>query len=393
MTNILRSSPSGQEFAIESGLRLTRREIWYSNGTKDTIEGGTVVNSPSTSFSLQADGFMYDVWLGPGGTGGNRSPRTSSSAAAGSSGPGGGAVARHTFFRPGLEAYIAILGTPIPILVGAGGAGAPQGGAGTSNANSAQGTLGGVSAFGDLLTAYPGGRGETPSLNGSQVNGGAGGGWLSAGTDGLSNNFGGAPVGSQFANAGPRMDGDYGGARGAIPSDVPSGTIVAGSALHGGGGGGGNRTPTVNVNPFAGGPSLFGVPGAGAGGSHDTNTARNGGDAGRRLSRSIAGQEPANNTGGGPLGGTGQSTGTSAGNGADGAPGILGLYPGESGAGGGALIATGGTGLTGRGGDGGFPSGCGGSSGAAYTGLGQACAVARGGNGADGVVVVDTYDA
>jgi hypothetical protein len=68
---------------------------------------------------------------------------------------------------------------------------------------------------------------------------------------------------------------------------------------------------------------------------------------------------------------------------------VLGLYPGESGGGGGACLTNANGQSSGRGGDGGFPGGSGGSSGAVssptFTGI-----CARSGNGANGVVVVDT---
>lgn len=395
------TGPTGAAGA-QAAMKQIRREIYYADGTLEVYENSSLVSSTSSSsWNVRSDGNAYRAWVVPGGTGGNRSARATAGGnnVAGSAGPGGGAVAERLFYRSDLEAYLTALGTDIPITVGAGGAGAAQSGQSSGNANSAQGTLGGVSAFGDLLVAYPGGRGEAAALNTSvDLYGAGGGGWLSAGSNGSSSGsatFGGAPY-DGFGTTVQRVDGTFGGAKGASPNTSISGSNAAGWSVWGGGGGGGNRNPSNNQNAFPGGGSLCGIPGAGPGGSV-TNTGtvgRSGGAAGRRLSSATAGQESANNSGGGPAGGAGASTGSVGNDGTDGADGILGLYPGESGGGGGALVCTDGAGLTGRGGDGGFPGGSGGSSGAGVVNSGaggDTIAIGRGGNGVDGVVVVDTF--
>ena len=372
-----------------SAAKRIRTEIYRADGSLETLdENGASVTTTSSTWSLQSDGYRYRVWLVPGGTGGARAPRTNTTGAdfTGPSGSGGGAVGDLWFGRDELAAYIAAIGTPIPVTVGLAGAGASAGSAGSGNANGAQGTLGGVSAFGALLAAYPGGRGGTNTNNGSSAASGAGGGgWMSAGADGtVANQPGGSPNDVDSANT---KDSDFGGGRG------DTGAASTGASVYGGGGGGGNAAGS-GTNGRPAGRSLQGVPGAGPGGSLDTTgpTARNGGDAGKRGFDTTGGTAPALITGGGPTGGAGVSGAGNGGNGGDGADGILGLYPGQSGAGGGALIATSGsTSSTGRGGDGGFPGGSGGSSGVGVVSGATAVTIARGGDGKNGVVVVFTY--
>lgn len=387
---------TGAAGASSAGRRI-RREIYYADGSKDTITDSGTATTTSSTWTTNSDGYTYRAWVVPGGTGGGRSARQAAGVAdvTGSAGPGGSAVAPEWFARDDLVAYLAALGTAIPITVGAGGPGAAAGTAGTAAANSARGTLGGVSAFGALLTAYAGGRSETAGNTSNDRAGAGGGGWLSAGQDSTgaaARAQGGAPLGAEIVSSNTRTDGDHGGGSG-FALNALSGTTAAGASIKGGGGGGGNRASANNGNAIPGGPSLFGSPGAGAGGSVSGagtgTTARNGSAGGRRLSKTTAGQELVDLSGGGPAGGSG-ATGASAGDGADGAAGILGLYPGESGGGGGALRSTSAGSFSGRGGDGGFPGGAGGSSGASMP-AGASCASNRGGNGADGVVVVDTF--
>lgn len=368
-------------------------ELYFADGTYERYDaaGVLVFSGPLTTWAPQPTGLTYRVWVVPGGTGGSRSGRANSGVGtdvSGASAPGGGAVADGWFDRQMLEAYIAALGTDIPVVVGAGGPGAAALGSGTGLANSAQGTLGGPSAFGSLLAAYPGGRGSTANTpNSSAEPGAGGGGWFNRGEDsdtGTSDQIGGGPVVSP-PPAG--RDGDHGGGRG-----YNTATAGASASLWGGGGGGG--TPGSGGLGLAGGRSAFGVPGAGAGGSLEGTgpLARAGSDAGKRGLDTTTGESPVILAGGGPVGSAGVvGSGTSA-PGADGADGIIGLYPGESGAGSGGMFPTTGAGGTGRGGDGGFPGGAGGSSGVATSNTALfAVSIGRGGNGADGVVAVFTY--
>ena len=385
------TGPAGSD----SAMRRIRRHIFYTDGTADIIENGSTTNVALTSFGLDTDGHAYKVWVCPGGTGGNRSPKQRNSTVSDSvagGGPGGGAIAEELFFREDLEAYIAALGTDIPVTVGAGGAGAPDGPFGEINNAGAVGTLGGLSAFGGLLVAYPGGLGGTPGgISASAQGGGGGGGWAGPGLNGSTSSLTASRPVTSIGSSGSQGDGNFGGGTG-----YSAATNSPGLSIYGGGGGGGNASGGA-TNGVGAGRSIRGIPGAGSGGSIDATgvTPRNGGDAGQRgaFTDGLATAGPAP-IGGGPVGGTG-ATGNTGNDGADGADGIPGLYPGESGAGGGALVVTtsGGTGLSGRGGDGGFPGGSGGTGGACFNDsdtLVSDCAAGGGGDGADGCVVVDT---
>lgn len=379
------TGPAGADGA----MRLIRRHVFYTDGSCDIIENGVTTTVTLAEFAPDSDGNAYRAWLVPGGTGGTRGGRLSSTADAnGPGGPGGGAVFDHTWLRADIEAYIAALGTAIPVIVGAGGPGGAALAAGTGNAVSAIGTQGGVTSFGTLGAAYPGGSSQPNALPTSGVQpGGGGGGWFSAGQDVSSaNELGGGPV-VTLSSAG--ADGTYNGGKGDQGSTSGEDT-GAGSSLWGGGGGGGNVSGAAQ-NGRGGGRSMFGVPGAGAGGSVDLTgpAGRNGGAGGQRGASPSLGSSPARHTGGGPAGGAG-AVGTLSGQGADGADGILGLYPGESGGGSGGLSCTG-VGTVSRGGDGGFPGGSGGSTGIAVFNTGStSMTIERAGNGNDGVAVVDT---
>jgi hypothetical protein len=372
-------------------MRRIRREIFYADGTKDTIENGVTTNTAATSFGLQSDGHAYRLWLVPGGTGGVRGARLAASGtnSNGPGGVGGGAVFEGLFYRDDLADYIAALGTDIPVAVGAGGLGGATLGAGTSNANSAIGALGGVTTFGTLGSAYPGGQGQSAALpTSSAAVGAGGGGWFTAGEEvGSGLELGGAPL---LVTTAVARDGEHGGGKG---DQATGATDGAGCSLWGGGGGGGNLI-NAGGNGRGGGRSMFGVPGAGAaGGWTSGGVARAGGDAGARGTAAGLGVSPDPIVGGGPAGSAG-ATGSPAvsADGTDGGDGVLGLYPGETGGSSGAALSSGGGAASvGRGGDGGFPGGSGGSSGLGSSPAGgSSMTINRGGNGADGVAVVDT---
>lgn len=388
------AGPPGAD-GVGGAMRRIRRHLFKPDGTCDITENGVTTNVALTSFGLATDGQAYKVWVCPGGTGGCRSGKqrnTTVSDNVGSGGPGGGAIAEDLFFRDDLEAYIAALGTDIPITVGAGGAGAPDGPFGEINNVGAVGTLGGLSAFGSLLVAYPGGLGQNPgSISTSATGGGGGGGWAGPGINGSTSSLTASRPVTSIGSSGNQGDGTFGGGTG-----YSSASNSPGLSIYGGGGGGGNASGGA-ANGVGAGRSIRGIPGAGSGGSVDATgvTPRAGGDAGLRgaFTDGLATSGPAP-IGGGPAGGAG-ATGNTGNDGADGADGVPGLYPGESGAGGGALVCTtsGGTGLSGRGGDGGYPGGSGGTGGACFNDsdtLVTNCAAGGGGDGADGCVVVDT---
>lgn len=396
------TGPTGAT-GTEGLVQRRYRELYHPDGTYELYDGeGNLLDtdalttwSPTTGG--KTGGVMYKVWVCPGGTGGNRSVKFRNSTvsdANGSGGPGGGAIAEDVFFRDDLEAHIVALGADITVVAGAGGAGAADGPFGEINNTGDLGTLGGLSAFGSLLAAYPGGRGHSlGAVSSGASGGGGGGGWAGPGLEGGAASGNASRPGATL-NGANATDGQFGGATGYF------GTATTGPGLgvFGGGGGGGNSSG-VGADGIAAGRALKAVPGAGSGGGVDATgvTPRAGGAAGRRGFFTDGVQSTAANTavGGGPAGGTGV-TGTSGNDGTDGADGVLGLYPGESGAGGGALVCTagGGTGLSGRGGDGGYPGGSGGTGGVCFNDsdtLVANCAAGGGGDGADGVVVVDTY--
>lgn len=380
----------------DAPYRVRYKEIYYTNGDCEIYDETNTLISTSTlgtwsrTSSGKTKGKAYKVWVCSGGTGGCRSNKRAGSAVVadegGSAGSGGCAVAEHVFNSFEIDAHITAIGSSIAVTVGAGGSGAAQGTLNTSVQASAQGTLGGVSAFGALLAAYPGGRGSAP--NGATAGlGGGGGGWMSGGQDGAA----GGGIGGQPTFISTQQDGGFGG--GAGHDGGAASTTRPGASVYGGGGGGGSVATTGVAH--AGGKSLRGGGGSGAGGGTDgTGPAiQNGSAAGSNGFYSTGGTANTVQSGGGPAGGAG-ATGNTGNNGTDGAAGIPGLRPGTSGGGGGALLCNtaGGTGVSGRGGDGGFPGGSGGSSGVCVTltGSAQSCAAARGGHGANGAVVVFT---
>lgn len=376
----------------DSAMRRIRRHVFYADGSCDIIENGSTTTVTLGEFGLEADGNAYRAWLVAGGNGGPRGPRAQGTNGISPAAPGGGAVAEKTFWREELEDYIAALGTDIPVTVGAAGAGAAATAADITVVVAAIGTAGGATHFGDLLAAFPAGLPAMPAAVNTTAaqQGGGGGGWLSAGANGGTDPWGGAPLNTVSANA--MADGDHGGGVGDLGGTSGS-NQGAGSGLYGGGGGGGQQASAA-ANGRPGGRSLFGVPGAGAGGSwNSSGTARSGGNGGDRGPPAAGTQSPTRSFTGGPAGGSGSAANTDGVAGADGADGILGLYPGESGAGGGAASRdTAGTTSSGRGGDGGFPGGSGGGGGSARSsGVAGCLAIAeRGGNPADGVAVIDT---
>lgn len=164
------------------------------------------------------------AWAG-GGSGGR-----STTASIGSSG-GGGGMYLEKYFLP------SELGTTETVTIGAGGA------AQSGNGN---GTAGGNTTFGSLLTAIGGGAG----ISGDQQAGGAGG----------SAAYENGAAGSAGGGAGNGQAGIYSGGGGSNVSGISQG-YPGGASYYGGGGGGGS-----DANSGAGGASLFGGSG-GAGNS------------------------------------------------------------------------------------------------------------------------------
>lgn len=381
------TGPMGPTGASGGAARILR-EIYFADGSKQTISSSGTVNTTSAVWpdaTSVLTGGAYRFWLVPGGNGGGRGSRQLLSSTPGSGGVGGGAVFDRTIANAEIMAYVAAVGGSVAITVGVKGAGAAALASGTSSVARARGTQGTLSAFGSLFAAYPGGLEAV--ANGLP---GAGGGWLGPGeTNASGDATGGMPNGNTPS---AEKDGGFGGGHGPGVTNDPATNRVGGSVYGGGAGGTSNSEVGTAAAARPAGSSQFGVPGSGSGGGVNTalTAAGKGGDAGRRGINLTQAQPPAAFVGGGPVGGNGGVDADSQ-PGADGTAGILGLYPGESGAGSGAVITTAaGARTVARGGDGGFPGGCGGASGEAFPFSG-AIAISRGGNPADGVVVIDTF--
>lgn len=380
--------PTGPTGAAGSGGARQLREIYFADGSKQTISASGTVTTTSSVWpdaNSVLTGGTYRLWMVPGGNGGARGNRQLLSSSPGPGGPGGGSVFDRTFANAEIMAYVALLGGSVPITVGVKGVGAAALAAGVTTVALALGTQGTKSAFGGLAAAYPGGL---PAVAVGLP--GAGGGWLGPGQNNATGDATGGMPNSNLASA--EKDGSFGGGHGPGVTNDPSTNRVGGAVYGGGAGGTSNSEAGTGGNARAAGSSQFGVPGAGAGGGVNTAipSGGKGGDAGRRGINPTQAEPPAAFVGGGPVGGNGAVDGNGQ-PGADGAAGILGLWPGESGAGSGAVITTiAGTRAVARGGDGGFPGGSGGSSGGAFPFSG-AISIDRGGNAADGVVVIDTF--
>lgn len=183
---------------------------------------------------------ILEAWGGGGGGG-----RCASAVAGGG---GGGGYSRR-------EMRYADVPSSLSITIGAGGAG--------RTGSTGNGSPGGNTAIGSLLTAYRGGGGE--GVGTAPAAGGGGGGELSAGvTAGL----GGAVGGGTGNSGGPALT-TWGGGGGG-----PSGTVTGGDAVHGAAGGGGATSASAGS---AGGTSLFAGNGGAGGTSPVAGSAPGGG--------------------------------------------------------------------------------------------------------------------
>lgn len=194
---------------------------------------------------------LVTIW-GGGGSGGRQTY----------AGGGGGGACVQRLYR------LSELPSSVAITIGAGGAGRSTNG---------DGSAGGTTTFGALLSAYGGGGGDS---DGSvTVDGGGGGGSISVGGIGT----GGTGHGPSLAGGNTGTYADFGGGGGGTASGA---TRNGGNAYWGGGGGGGRNSSTG----FAGGISLHGGNGGASnsssaggfpgGGSGGTNTTTGAGGAG-----------------------------------------------------------------------------------------------------------------
>lgn len=375
------TGPTGPAGA-NSAAKQIRREVFYTDGTHETYDEDNVLLSTdsSSTWTIQADGNLYEYWVVPSGSSGGSGARNNIGTNCGATGAGGPCI-RHGF----LSRYVAAALSPAAIVVGAGVTGATGIAAGRSNVVGTDGTIGNASAFGPFV-GHPGGPGRGGSNN-SGSSGGTGGGSLGPGVVGTNGNrAGGAPTTDQAKHG-------IGGG-GAGSDSLSEGTGIGGDGFAseegGASGGGGSIGSVVGGRGGHGGNSLRGGPGAGAGGGSNTTNRHgggNGGGIGGQTSGSLAGDGVV-----GPAYAAGQGDGVDGTDGTDGD--VLTCTPGLPGSGGQmALITSGATSFTsGRGGHGGFPGGSGGGSGSGlYPGGTGDITIAPGGDGEDGVVVIVTY--
>ncbi len=382
------TGPAGPPGADGAGaLRQIRREVFYTNGDLETYDEDNVLRSTvaSSTWTIQDDGALYEVWVVASGSSGGSGARNSISTNSGGTG-GGGPCIRHEWLSRAASAAM----SPATIVVGAGVAGATGIAAGRTVVVGNNGTAGSASAFGDIV-AHPGGAGKG-GTNNSSNSGGAGGGSLGPGQIGSNGqSWGGAP--NQMSSITANNPGGIGtGGASATATGPGSGVGSAGYPSESGGASGGGSTLGSGASGRGGhgGNSLKGGPGAGGGGGADATNRPGGGNGGGRGGRTDA--STAGNGVTGPALSAGQGNGTDGTDGTDGS--VLTCTPGLPGSGGQqALITSGAVSFTsGRGGHGGFPGGSGGGSGSGiYTGGTGNITVAAGGDSEDGVVVVVTY--
>ena len=336
---VLRAQPPGMVRAfLTSGSTWTVPADW--NNSNNTVE-------------VVGDG-------GGGGTGYGFSP-------AAGAGAGGYAKAVNLALTPGAV---------IDIGIGAGGAGgaAAQGGNSAGTGGNGGGTWFGGTSFASALVNASGGGGGLAAylINGSPANGGGAGGVGGGSTVSLTY------TGGAGGNNSSGNDGGSGGGGAAGPlGNGGAGTEgAAGPGSGGGGADGGTAGEQGNIpSAYTGGAGGNG-PGGGGGASVFTPYGSN---------VSIAGNPGAPGTGGGGGGSTldGGSTSIVGDPGGNGATGLeWGAY--GCGGGGGGACGLGNAYQTGQGGDAGNYGGGGGGGGNTYPGSGAA----RGGNGAQGLIVI-----
>lgn len=259
--------------------------------------------SSSTTYTVPAGSKFAIVEVQAAGGGGGSGARNSGSVN-GSGGGGGGAGGQRTRFVTDVTA-----GASVTVTVGAGGAGGTAITTGTASGN--QGSVGGLSRFGDFY--FVGGRsgGAGTAMGGAGLAGGGlpdlqfggtlnGAGGSGLGTSGYKSRFaggggGGGSTSSQTGGAGGSQHddvssvidsvvrGSYGvlQAGGGAGGAALGGTGTAGSNRDGGGGGGGNTSASVNAgNGGAGGTGAGGGGGGGLNGGGATGPTSGAGGAG-----------------------------------------------------------------------------------------------------------------
>lgn len=318
---------SGQVIATNGSGQLSFTTPGATNMQEFTASG--TWNKPSGSQFI-----MVEAWGGGGGgASGRRGANAGGTFNGGGTGGGGGAYVRQIY-------KAADLPSTISVTIGAGGGGGAA--ITVDNTNGANGTTGGNSTFGTLITARGGGNGLFTTSTGGTGTGALGGQGghsipgsirpgFGTGTSDISYP---AAFGPMIYREGERYD-----------VNVPSSGYAGGS----GGGVGSAR------DAYAGGGSLLGGAGGGAGGGT--------GSAGALKVARDGGSDYLENGGGGTAGAAGSSGGTGlarqggggGGNGASAAGGAGGVggFPAGGGGGGGGSLNT-------------FNSGAGGAGGAGF---------------------------
>lgn len=247
--------------------------------------------------------------LGAGGGGGSGERRPTNNGCMGAGGGGGGSYVSAVLIA-------STLGATESVTVGAGGTGGAA--VTTDSTPGNNGSVGGNTTFGSVLTAYGGGGGAGGNDGSGHGAGGGGAGTLGAGATGTTSGAGGSPreasITIRFVGGGDGFS--------------TSGSIMAEESYYGGGGGGGG---SISYAAYKGAQSRFGGGGGGGGGAINTSNVAlapqsggatktgsgtgGGGEAGTSggsPSAGTAGTEPAGWMAGAGGGGGGSSASTAA---------------------------------------------------------------------------------